>query len=154
MGPQLESILNHFLIYSEIWRVKKMICIAGMFFDDFWIESEWFSDVPTSKKYGKYFGFHEIPHFQCFHDLDGFRDHFGHHFAVFWRSQGSILMILGGIGDCLEFQWIPGSHQRHPESRAPSQERGKVSSPGAYSLQQQITGGCKIWNLQDESLQA
>ena len=35
MGPQLESILSHFLIYSEIWRVKNMICIAGMFFDYF-----------------------------------------------------------------------------------------------------------------------
>ena len=93
-----------FLIYSEIWRVKKMMCIAGMFFNDFSIENEWFSDVPTSQKYSKYNGFHEILNFQCFHDLDGFRDHFGHHFAVFWRSQGAILMILGGIGDCLEFQ--------------------------------------------------
>ena len=158
MGPQVESILSHFFIYSEIRRVKKTICIAGMFFDDFWIENEWFSNVPTFQKYSKCNGFREIPHFQCFHDLDGFRDHSGHHFAVFWRSQGSILMILGGIGDCLEFQWIPGSHQRHPESRHPSQGRVKVWFPGHTTTDSWVDTAYRIqhtaWNnaIQDQRM--
>ena len=75
-----------------------------MFSDDFRIEKGVFSEVPTSQNHSKNIGFHEIPNFQCVHYFHDFRDHFGHHFAVLWRSQGSILMILGGIGDCLEFQ--------------------------------------------------
>ena len=33
LGPPLETILGHFLIFSVIWGVKKHVWIAGMIFD-------------------------------------------------------------------------------------------------------------------------
>ena len=54
----LETILDHFFIFSLIWAVQNHIWIAVTFFADFWMEFLVNSDVLTLHKYCKYWCFH------------------------------------------------------------------------------------------------
>ena len=47
LGPPSDTILDHFLIFSVIWIVKKYVWIVGMTFIDCWMENLLISDVPT-----------------------------------------------------------------------------------------------------------
>ena len=58
LGPPLETILDHFFIFSLIWAVQNHIWIAVTFFADFWMEFLVNSDVLTLHKYCKYWCFH------------------------------------------------------------------------------------------------
>ena len=58
LGPPLETILDHFFIFSLIWAVQNHIWIAVTFFLDFGIEILVKSDVLTLQKYYKYMCFH------------------------------------------------------------------------------------------------
>ena len=53
LGPPLETILDHFLIFWLIWSITNHVWIAGMIFDDFWMEYLLIYDVPTLQKYTK-----------------------------------------------------------------------------------------------------
>ena len=47
LGLPWDTILDHFLIVSVIWIVKKHVWIVGMTFIDFWMETLLISDVST-----------------------------------------------------------------------------------------------------------
>ena len=55
-----------------------------------------------------------------------FEPHFGH----FWESWETNFMNFWYIGGSLKFQWISGSHQRHPKLRAPTWVMVNWSSRG------------------------
>ena len=52
------------------------------------------------------------------------------HFGHFWQSWGTNLVFFEGIGDCLKFGWIPGSHQEHPKLSEHARVMVKWSSRG------------------------
>ena len=126
LGPPLETILGHFLIFSVIWGVKKHVWIAGMVFDDFWLENQLIRDVSTSQKHSKYCGFHWISCFCRFSDFDDFRYLFGLHFWDIWRSWETILVIFRCSGNSLKFDWFP----RPPRIENTDLVEGKLSVQG------------------------
>ena len=52
-GPPLDTSLDHFLIFSVIWGIKKHVWCAGMIFNDFWMKIVLIYDVSTYQKYCK-----------------------------------------------------------------------------------------------------
>ena len=53
LGLPPETILDHFLIFPDIWGIKNHVWIAGMMFDDLSMEKMLIYDVPTYQKYSK-----------------------------------------------------------------------------------------------------
>ena len=60
-------------------------------------------DARMCLNHSKYEGFHKVPPFWLLSELGVLGDDFGPHFGRFLGTLGTILMVLEGSGDGLEF---------------------------------------------------
>ena len=126
LGRPLETILDHFFIFSLIWAVQNHIWIAVTFFADFWMEILVNSDVLILQKSCKYACFHYISLFQNFRFVGDFGYLLGPHLGDFWRSWELIFVIFWCIGYALKFHWFSGP----PQAERPRLVEGKLVHQG------------------------